>query len=53
MLKDAGADRPERHCSLKATVEWTLSLLDDGPRTLFIRGRLCWPLTCCSRQEPT
>ena len=37
VLKDTGAGRPERHRSLRATVDWTLGLLDDGPRTLFTR----------------
>lgn len=37
LLKDASTDRPERQRSLRATVEWTLSLLDDGPRALFER----------------
>jgi predicted ATPase/class 3 adenylate cyclase len=37
VLKDSGGDRLARHRSLRATVEWTLSLLDDAPRALFNR----------------
>jgi tetratricopeptide (TPR) repeat protein len=38
VLKEAGGgDRLERHRSLRATVEWTLGLLDDAPRALFTR----------------
>ena len=37
VLRDDRADRPERHRSLRATVEWTLSLLDTGTRALFTR----------------
>jgi tetratricopeptide (TPR) repeat protein len=37
VLKDAGATRPERQRSLRATVDWTLSLLELGPRELFKR----------------
>ena len=37
MLTDRGAARPERQRSLRATVEWTLALLEDGPRGLFVR----------------
>ncbi len=35
LLKDS--TRPERQRSLGATVDWTLGLLDDAPRQLFIR----------------
>ncbi len=37
VLRDATADRPERQRSLRATVEWTLGLLADDPRSLFVR----------------
>lgn len=37
VLKDAGSGRPERQRSLRATVEWTLGLLEDAPRELFMR----------------
>ncbi len=37
VLKDAGSARPERQRSLRATVEWTLGLLEDPPRELFAR----------------
>ena len=37
LIKDAGAERPERQRSLRATVEWTLSGLEEGPRELFAR----------------
>jgi len=40
LLSDAAASagaRPDRHRSLRATVEWTLSLLDPEPRRLFTR----------------
>jgi predicted ATPase len=37
LLKDAGGDRPDRQRSLRATVGWTLSLLEDDPRALFAR----------------
>ncbi len=37
LLKDVGAERPERQRSLGATVEWTLSSLDQAPRELFAR----------------
>ena len=37
LLKDASTERPERQRSLRATVEWTLDALDDGPRALFAR----------------
>jgi predicted ATPase/class 3 adenylate cyclase len=37
VLRDDRADRPERHRSLRATVDWTLSLLEPGARALFLR----------------
>jgi predicted ATPase/class 3 adenylate cyclase len=37
VLRDDRGDRPERHRSLRATVEWSLGLLDPGPRALFTR----------------
>jgi predicted ATPase/class 3 adenylate cyclase len=37
LLKDPGPERPDRQRSLRATVEWTLSSLEDGPRALFAR----------------
>jgi predicted ATPase/class 3 adenylate cyclase len=37
VLKEAGADRPDRQRSLRATVEWTLDLLEEDPRALFVR----------------
>jgi predicted ATPase/class 3 adenylate cyclase len=37
VLRDDRADRPERHRSLRATVDWTLSLLEPETRALFIR----------------
>lgn len=37
LLKDFGAERPERQRSLRATVEWTLGLLAEEPRALFVR----------------
>ena len=37
VLSDHGAGRLERHRSLRATLDWTLGLLDDAPRTLFTR----------------
>ena len=37
LLTYAGADRPERLRSLRATVEWTLGLLEDDQRALFVR----------------
>jgi predicted ATPase/class 3 adenylate cyclase len=38
LLSDATAGaRPDRHRSLRATVQWTLGLLDLEPRTLFTR----------------
>jgi len=38
VLRDDRSDRPARQRSLRATVEWSLDLLDPGARTLF--GRL-------------
>jgi DNA-binding SARP family transcriptional activator/predicted ATPase len=37
VLRDDRADRPERQRSLRATVEWSLGLLDQAPRTMFAR----------------
>jgi predicted ATPase/class 3 adenylate cyclase len=37
LLRDAGAGRPDRQRSLRATVEWTLGLLPDESRALFVR----------------
>jgi predicted ATPase/class 3 adenylate cyclase len=37
LLRDDRADRPERHRSLRATVDWSISLLDPAPRALFTR----------------
>lgn len=37
LLKDAGGDRPDRQRSLRATVEWTLGLVEEDPRALFVR----------------
>jgi predicted ATPase/class 3 adenylate cyclase len=37
VLRDDRADRPERHRSLRATVDWTLGLLDEDGRALFVR----------------
>ena len=37
VLKDTRSGRPERQRSLRATVDWTLALLEDEPRTLFVR----------------
>jgi predicted ATPase/class 3 adenylate cyclase len=37
LLHDTGATRPERQRSLRATVEWTLGLLDPNSRALFVR----------------
>ncbi|HEY2201625.1 MAG TPA: hypothetical protein VGH56_07035, partial [Solirubrobacteraceae bacterium] len=37
LLTDRSAERPDRQRSLRATVEWTLGLLADGPRALFLR----------------
>ncbi len=37
LLRDAGAGRPDRQRSLRATVEWTLGLLGDESRALFLR----------------
>jgi predicted ATPase/class 3 adenylate cyclase len=37
MLRDDRSDRPDRHRSLQATVDWSLSLLDESSRALFTR----------------
>ena len=37
LLTDAGSSRPERHGSLRATVQWTLGLLAGDARAVFIR----------------
>jgi tetratricopeptide (TPR) repeat protein len=37
LLTDASTDRPQRQRSLRATVEWTVSLLKEDPRALFVR----------------
>jgi predicted ATPase len=37
VLRHTVADRPERQHSLRATVDWTLDLLEDEPRALFSR----------------
>lgn len=37
LLKADGGDSEGRHRSLRATIEWTLSLLEPGPRELFTR----------------
>lgn len=37
LLTDTGVERPDRQRSLRATVEWTLSSLEEGPRALFAR----------------
>jgi predicted ATPase/class 3 adenylate cyclase len=37
LLQDSAADRPDRQRSLRATVDWTLSLLEVCPRELFVR----------------
>jgi tetratricopeptide (TPR) repeat protein len=37
LLRDAGAGRPDRQRSLLATAEWTLGLLADESRALFVR----------------
>ena len=37
VLTEGGGTRPERQHSLRATVDWTLSLLNPGPRELFTR----------------
>ena len=37
VLKDAASGRPDRQRSLRATVEWTLALLESDSRALFIR----------------
>jgi predicted ATPase/class 3 adenylate cyclase len=37
VLTEGGGTRPVRQRSLRATVDWTLSLLEPGPRELFTR----------------
>ena len=37
LLRTSDRDRPERHRSLRATLDWSLALLDPGPRALFTR----------------
>jgi predicted ATPase/class 3 adenylate cyclase len=37
LLKGGERDRPERQRSLRATIDWTLGLLDPEPRALFTR----------------
>ena len=37
VLRGGPVDRPERQRSLRATIEWTLSLLDDNVRAMFVR----------------
>jgi predicted ATPase/class 3 adenylate cyclase len=37
LLRDDRSDRPERQRSLRATVDWTLSLLDEPAHALFTR----------------
>ncbi len=37
VLRDDRVDRPERQRSLRATVDWTLELLDQAARALFVR----------------
>jgi predicted ATPase/class 3 adenylate cyclase len=37
LLRETAGARPERHRSLRATVDWTLDLLDPDPRELFTR----------------
>jgi predicted ATPase/class 3 adenylate cyclase len=37
LLREDRSDRPDRQRSLVATVDWTLALLDESPRTLFAR----------------
>jgi predicted ATPase/class 3 adenylate cyclase len=37
VLRDDRSDRPERHRTLRATVDWTLRLLDAAARALFTR----------------
>jgi class 3 adenylate cyclase/predicted ATPase len=41
VLTDTRSDRPARHRSLRATVEWTLGLLDQDQRELFVRMGAC------------
>lgn len=37
LLRDDRSDRPERQRSLRATVEWSVNLLDRATRELFVR----------------
>jgi len=37
LLREDRADRPDRQRSLTATVDWTLALLDESARALFVR----------------
>lgn len=37
VLRDDRADRPDRHRSLEATLDWTLGLLDSESEALFMR----------------
>ena len=37
LLRDDRSDRPERQRSLRATVEWSVNLLDGATRELFVR----------------
>jgi class 3 adenylate cyclase/predicted ATPase len=37
LLKDPGTARPERQRSLEATIDWTLGLLEEAARELFLR----------------
>ena len=37
MLKDERRDRPHRHRSLRATVQWTIDSVPEAHRTLFVR----------------
>ena len=41
VLTRGAADAPERHRSLRATIEWTHQLLDLGSRSLFARLGAC------------
>jgi predicted ATPase/class 3 adenylate cyclase len=45
LLHDTGVARPDRQRSLRATVEWTLELLDQQPYELFVRmGAFAGPI---------
>src|SRR4029453_11075097 len=37
LLTAGGRDRPERHQTLRAAIEWSYRLLDDDERRLFAR----------------